>query len=161
MIILRILDIGVVCDIYQIILLNQLVNHFFTQELYFLCEIKKCNLSVLAINTYLNMSIAMQWGRAYNLHNLQWASHVSQVATCSTRWSGSDQRGNDCNTKIIVKQLPYIYSHLDKMVQNRSNALGTYFRLYSCPSQYIMDYFGPYDPQKSIIDQEGHKYSLK
>ena len=112
MIIPRILEIDVVFDIYQIILLNQLVNHFFAQELYFLCTIKKFNLSVHAINTCLTLSIVIQWGRAYSLHNLPLKVMLVRAGTCgttATRCSGTDQRR---------RQQTQVFSQVDNIISN-------------------------------------------
>ena len=105
----RLLDIGVVCDIYQIILLNQLVNHFFAQGLYFLCEIKKCNLSVHALNTRLNLSVVMHSRRAYNFQQL--ALKVMQVM-------GGTAVQQQSATQHRVRQQQHVISTIDNIKPN-------------------------------------------
>ena len=151
MIIPRILDIGVVCDIYQIILLNQLVNHFFAYELYFLCRVKKINLSVDALNTYLTLSIVMQLGQAYDLYNLPLKVMLVRAGTCgttATRCSVTDQRG---------RQQTQVFSQVDNIMSNliwirwyRKQILPSVFILVCIyvPPSILWVYFGPKRPSE-------------
>ena len=77
-----------------------------------MCTIKKINLSVDAINICLTLSIAMQLGRAYNLHNLPLKVMLVRAGTCSTtatQCSRTDHRG---------LQQTQVFSQVDNIISN-------------------------------------------
>ena len=61
------------------------------------------------------------------------AMHLGYIVTC--------QRNALCGTITLqlkaAAAVANTYIYLDKVRQKRNNALGIYFRLYLCPSQYI------------------------